>query len=238
VPVLRKLRAVDDRESGGASGSSQANAAGETAGASVRDGAGLDGAELDGAELDAEKPGDQDPGGGELDGRVGDGASAADCAKPPGVQTSADGETGAQDGRAMLSAGNAGTPSTTVASAPPLRPRSWAESAAGPSGAGESFVVSKSASLAGVSLVATGPNAVRSDTLPLAGSVVTGAAATAGFCGASLGVAALMPDAWVSSPFSSSGSSPSTREVTMVGEAPPEPSGPFVRLSKPSSLWS
>jgi len=26
------------------------------------------------------------------------------------------------------------------------------------------------------------------------------------------------------------------REVTMVGEAPPEPSGPLVRLSKPSSL--
>ncbi len=86
VPVLRKPRAGDDGESGGASGISQANAAGETDGASVRGGAGLDGAGLDSAELDGEKTDDEDPGGEELDGRAGDGASAAGCAKPPGVQ--------------------------------------------------------------------------------------------------------------------------------------------------------
>jgi hypothetical protein len=43
----------------------------------------------------------------------------------------------------------------------------------------------------------------------------------------------MMSEAWVSSSLSTS--SPA-REVTMVGEAPPEPSGPLVRLSKPSSL--
>ncbi len=217
---------------------SQANAAGETVGASVRGGAGLDGAELDDAELGGEKPGDEDPGGEELDERAGDGGSAAGCAKLRNVQSSADGETGAEDRRTMLSEGKAGTPSMRVASVPPLRARSWPESSAGPSGAGESFGASRAASLAGVSLVAPGPDAVWSGTLPLPGAVATGAAATAGGRGASLGVAGLMPDAWVSSPFSSSRSSPSAHEVTMVGEAPPEPSGPFVRLSKPSSLWS
>jgi hypothetical protein len=43
----------------------------------------------------------------------------------------------------------------------------------------------------------------------------------------------MMPDAEV---FSSLSTSSPDHEVTMVGEAPPEPSGPLVRLSKPSSL--
>jgi hypothetical protein len=43
----------------------------------------------------------------------------------------------------------------------------------------------------------------------------------------------MMSEARVSSSLSTTSSA---REVTMVGEAPPEPSGPLVRLSKPSSL--
>ena len=88
-------------------------------------------------------------------------------------------------------------------------------------------------SLAGVSLAAAVPLALRSDTSPLAGAVVTGAVPAAAFRDVRLGGAAMMPVAWVTS--LSSTSSP-VREVTMVGEAPPEPSGPLVRLSKPSSL--
>jgi len=40
----------------------------------------------------------------------------------------------------------------------------------------------------------------------------------------------------VSRPSSGMGSSPSCREVTTVGDAPPDSSGSSVRLSKPSSL--
>jgi hypothetical protein len=79
-------------------------------------------------------------------------------------------------------------------------------------------------SLAGTSLA--GP-------APLAGAVVTGTAPAAGVRGVRLGGAGPLPDAEVSPSLSSS--SPA-HEVTMVGEAPPEPSGLLVRLSKPSSL--
>jgi hypothetical protein len=70
-------------------------------------------------------------------------------------------------------------------------------------------------------------------TAPLAGAVVVGTAPAAGVRGVRLGGAGLMSDAEVSPSLSSSSAA---HEVTMVGEAPPEPSGLLVRLSKPSSL--
>jgi hypothetical protein len=130
----------------------------------------------------------------------------------------------------IWSAGTAGM-SARVASASAPRAPSWPEASAGP--AADGVPVTWSVSLAGVSLAATVPLALRSDMSPLAGAVVTGEAPVAGLRAVRLRGAAIMSEARVSE---SSSTSSTAREVTMVGEAPPEPSGPLVRLSKPSSL--
>jgi hypothetical protein len=66
------------------------------------------------------------------------------------------------------------------------------------------------------------------------------ASAWAGFLDVRRGAVVMIPAGWVSCVMLSSwSSSPSARDVTMVGEAPPgppDPLGPFVRLSKPSSI--
>jgi hypothetical protein len=139
-------------------------------------------------------------------------------------------------GDPILSAGRAGGASTAAASVTGVRVTSFALTSAGPPFAETSFVPSITVPLADAPLAARPPPAVRSDTVPSGDSVVAvpdlGAS---GLRGARLGGAAMMPVGRVS--WSSSiRSSSVVLEVTIVGEAPPEPSGPFVRLSKPSSL--
>ena len=123
----------------------------------------------------------------------------------------------------ISSAGRAGM-SVRVMSASAPRASSWPEASAGPTADGMPVTGGVAVSLAGTSLAAPAP---------LAGVVVTGTAPAAGVRGVRLGGAGPLPDAEVSPSLSSS--SPA-HEVTMVGEAPPEPSGLLVRLSKPSSL--
>jgi hypothetical protein len=215
VPDRRKLRAGDDGEVGGGSGISQANAAGDTVGVALTGG---DEPE-DRVPEDAgpEDPGPEDPGPEDF------------VPEDFGPEDFGPEDFGPEDGL-IWSAGRAGT-SARVSSASAPRAPSWPEGSAGPAGDGVPAVWPVTP--AGVSLAATAPLALRSDMSPLAGAVVTGAAPVAGVRGVCLGGAAMMAEAWVSS--SLSASSPA-REVTMVGEAPPEPSGPLVRLSKPSSL--
>jgi hypothetical protein len=116
----------------------------------------------------------------------------------------------------MVSAGNAGTPSTMVSS-----------NAAGPPLTEESFPLADAP-------FAETPPAVPSATASSCGSVSTEAdLAVAGLGDDSLG-GAMTPLGGVScsSPIRSSSVA---REVTTVGVPPPEPSGLSVPLSKPSS---
>ena len=131
----------------------------------------------------------------------------------------------------MVSAGSAGTPSAIVAS-----------TAAGPplAAAGVPLAEASSFPPAGVPFGETPPSAVPSDAASSSDAVLARAdLAAVGLRGGCLG-GAMMPLGHVS--WSSIGSSPSirsssaAREVTTVGEPPPEPSGLSVRLSKPSSL--
>ena len=119
----------------------------------------------------------------------------------------------------MVSAGSAGTRSTTVSSAAD-RVLSVAVLLAGTS----------SLPPAGVPFGETPPPAVPSDG-------VSSLAAGAGLAGCLLrdclggAMMSLVRASWSSMRLSSE-----AREVTTVGELPPEPSGLSVRLSKPSSL--
>ena len=120
----------------------------------------------------------------------------------------------------MVSAGSAGTPSTIVSSAAG-RALSVAVPLAGAS----------SLPAAGVPFGETPPPAVPSDAVIVARG------------GSRLGLAACSVTAWggammslVRESWSSMRLSSEAREVTTVGEPPPEPSGLSVRLSKPSSL--
>jgi hypothetical protein len=113
----------------------------------------------------------------------------------------------------MVSAGSAGTPSATVASA---------------AGRAGSFTVA-----ADPPLVAR-PARVPSDAASSGGAAMAGAGlAAVGFCGDGLGGTTMPPGCASSSPIRSSSVA---LDVTTVGEPPPEPSGLSVRLSKPSSL--
>jgi hypothetical protein len=118
----------------------------------------------------------------------------------------------------MVSAGNAGTPSTTVSSA------GRALSGAAP------LARVSSRPPAGVPFGETPPPAVPSDA---ASSLATGAGLPGCLLRACRGGAmmSLVRESWSSVRLSSEG-----REVTTVGEPPPEPSGLSLRLSKPSSL--
>src|ERR1039457_1860169 len=198
VPARRNDRAGEDGECGGGSGMSQANAAGETIGASELDGAVLAGAVLEETVLEA---------------GVGDASTSGDCSATSLLPAAA-----------------------RVASVPAPSALPGVAVFVEPGGSNTSFTPLATASPAGASPVAAAPRALRSGPLPLAGTAGTGSA-WAAFFGVRRGAAAMMPAGWVSCPLPSSrSSSPPTREVTMVGEAPPDPSGLFVRLSKPSSL--
>jgi hypothetical protein len=196
---------------------SQANAAGETVGVSVPEGVALEEAGLTGGGLE-----------------LGAGSAAGDGS--------------------LVSARTAGMASMEVASALVSRALvSWtlASSASASSTlAGVtvsvvpvvnslSFTPLAATTPAGVSCVAAAPRPVRFDPLPLDGDGET-ASAWAGFLDVRRGAVVMIPAGWVSCVMLSSwSSSPSAREVTMVGEAPPgppDPLGPFVRLSKPSSI--
>jgi hypothetical protein len=136
----------------------------------------------------------------------------------------------------ILSEGKAGGASATVASVTGLLRASFAPVSAGPPLAETSFAASITVPLADAPLAATPPSAAWSDAVPSGGSVLAGADLDApGLRGARLGGAAMTPVGPVSWS-SMRSSSPVSLEVTIVGEAPPEPLGPFVRLSKPSSL--
>ena len=135
----------------------------------------------------------------------------------------------------MVSAGNAGTPSTMVASTFAGRPLSCA----GPAGvrlaaAGLPLAETSSFPPAGVPLGDAPPSAVPSDTVASGGGGLAEAdVAAADWRDGCLGGAMMSLDR---ASWSSITSSPVAREVTTVGEPPPEPSGLSVRLSKPSLL--
>jgi hypothetical protein len=208
VPARRNDRAGEDGEFGGGSGMSQANAAGETIGASELDGAVLAGAVLEETVLEETVLEET-----VLEAGVGDGSTSGDCSATSLLPAAA-----------------------RVASVPAPSALPGVAVSVEPAGSNTSFTPLATASPAGASPVAAAPRALRSGPLPLAGTAGTGSA-WAAFFGVRRGAAAMMPAGWVSCPLPSSrSSSPPTREVTMVGEAPPDPSGLFVRLSKPSSL--
>ena len=113
----------------------------------------------------------------------------------------------------MESAGSAGTPSATVASA---------------AGRAGSFTVAADPPLV------VRPARVPSDAASSGGAAMAGAGlAAVGFCCDGLGGTTMPPGCASSSPIRSSSVA---LDVTTVGEPPPEPSGLSVRLSKPSSL--
>jgi hypothetical protein len=202
---------------------SQANAAGETVGVSVPEGVALEEGGLTGGGLT----------GGGLE--LGAGSAAGDGS--------------------LVAAGTAGMASMEVASALVSRALvSWALASSASASSmlagvtvsvvpvvnSLSFTPLAATAPAGVSPVAAAPRTVRFDPLPLVGDGET-ASAWAGFLDVRRGAVVMIPAGWVSCVMLSSwsSSSPSAREVTMVGEAPPgppDPLGPFVRLSKPSSI--
>ena len=107
VPARRNDRAGEDGEFGGGSGMSQANAAGETIGASELDGAVLAGAVLAGAVLAGAVLEET-----VLEAGVGDGSTSGDCSATsllPAAARVASFGRGRRDGP-RLSAGKAGTP--------------------------------------------------------------------------------------------------------------------------------
>jgi hypothetical protein len=192
VSDLRKARAGDDRDSGGGSGISQANAAGDT----VVVPAGL--LSLLSLPSGDGVPDDSVPGGYVPDGTVGVGVSADDSAAwVLAAMVSAGGGTGAE------SAGRV-------------------SAAAWPSAAG-------AAGLRGGESVPFG-RAARGRPRLSAGRA--GTASTVADAGSSSAPSCTVSSIGSSPARSSSGS----REVMTVDEALPEPSGLFVRLSKPSSL--
>jgi hypothetical protein len=253
--VRRNERAGEDGELGGGSGISQANAAGETVGGPELDGAdGADGADADGADADgpeleatvledgALEDGALEDGvpatgvldAGPLDGDGGMGAESAAGGFPaaalPGEVRAASLGRVLRDGL-RLSAGKAGT-STMVASrsAPSASALPGVAVSVEPAGDDTSFTPLTAVLPAGSTL-----RVLRSEPLPLAGAAGP-ESAWAVFFGVRCGAAAVMLAGLVSCPLPSARSSSPTREVTMVGDAPPDPSGLFVRLSKPSSL--
>jgi len=251
-PERRKARAGDDGEFGGGSGISQAKAAGGTLDAS--------GAGADKPKSDERGAGDvvaDDPGPDVVPAAdVGAGASPAGLAGAEGVglKLNTD-ESPVPDcfpaagsdlvdpvdplglpprAGPTVSAGSAGMPSTTVASAGAGRAASFAAGAAPASAAGASCFPA-----AGVPFAETPPPALPSDT-----ASPTGAGLRAGFLGGAMMSLVPMSSVMSGAPvistdvvsWSSIRSSPVVREVTMVGEPPPRPPGLSVRLSKPSSL--
>jgi hypothetical protein len=252
VPDRRKDRAGDEGEFGGRSGMSQAKAAGETVGASGLAGAVLEAEVLDEAVLEAgvpeakmveaRIPEGEVPNGGSGNGSAAGAFSAAGgwSVSWPGLASAPAASFGrlSPDGPGS-SAGRAGTPSTIVASE--TVPSAWPGVVDGtvsvePAGNDTSLTPLVADSTAAASAVPAALRAARSDPLPLADVAVTGSA-LAVLAGLRRGTAAIMPADWVSCPLSSArSSSPPTRGVTMVGVAPPDPSGIFARLSKPSSL--
>jgi hypothetical protein len=121
----------------------------------------------------------------------------------------------------MVSAGSAGMPSTTVASAAGVSPF---PPAGAPFGETPPPAVPSDAASSGDPVLAEA-DVAESD---LAGVGLPGAW-SAGCLGDAM--MSLVCGSWSSIRLSSV-----AREVTTVGEPPPEPSGLFVRLSKPSSL--
>jgi hypothetical protein len=121
----------------------------------------------------------------------------------------------------MVSAGSAGMPSTTVASAAGVSPF---PPAGAPFGETPPPAVPSDAASPGDPVLAEA-DVAESD---LAGVGLPGAW-SAGCLGDAM--MSLVCGSWSSIRLSSV-----AREVTTVGEPPPEPSGLFVRLSKPSSL--
>jgi hypothetical protein len=172
---------------------------------------------------------------------AGDGLSTAGAAKDSvgslKPQSSVPGETGTDSAGPKLNVG--ASPPSASSSLWVLPAGSWplsvAAASVGPSADEESLTSSIAASPAGGSLVTRALRAVCSDAVPFGAAVLTEAGRPAGLRAVRLD-AAMMSDGRVSWSLSPSRSSPSAREVTMVGEAPPEPPGLFVRLSKPSSL--
>src|ERR1700722_7165453 len=225
VDERRKLRAGEGGEGDAGSGASQTNEAAETvgsAGGAAGAGSGRS-VSVPSIVVSSGHPVPLDPGGDSSAGARPPPGVAIDDHKPssPSVQSSsASGATGAAAGRLklaefrgvpMVSAGSAGTSlaaSFSSATAPPL---------AGPP-------------LARTPLA--DPPLGRAE-LPLARTSLAAAAARATFARAArTGEVAMI---WVSSSVSAIRSSSSCGAVTTVGEAPPEPSAVFVRLSKPSS---
>src|SRR5580700_10740817 len=228
----RKFRAGEDGEVGSGSGVSHANEAAETVGSEAGDAAGA------GAGAGSERsvptpvanavPSSGHPvpvgvSGGSFSAGAGSASGVAieeDKPSLPSVQSSsATGPMGAATDRLkprldesrgvpIVSAGNAGTWSAAASFSSAAAPL-WA----GPALAGPA--------LAGAEL-------------PLARTSLAAAAARATFCRAARTAEVAM--IWVSSSVSAiRSSSSSCCAVTTVGEAPPEPSDVFVRLSKPSS---
>jgi hypothetical protein len=254
---LRNVRAADDGELGGGSGISHANAAGETAGGSVPDGAAPDGTApdgkvgdepaVDGVREDSAVPprvqssvaDETEADAGRLVANGGESPrewSPASVSGASGFGTRPGSLCRVPRDDPILSAGKAGGP-PAAASVTALLGVSFAAVSAGPPLAETSIAASITVPLAGVPLAAGPPPAAWSGTVPSGCSVVAGAGlGVPGLRGTRLGGAAMMPLGRVSWSSPMGSSSPASLEVTIVGEAPPEPSGPFVRLSKPSSL--
>src|ERR1039457_1590232 len=159
VPAGRNDRAGGDGEFGGGSGMSQANAAGETIGASET----------------------------VLEAGVGDGSTSGDCSATsllPAAARVASFGRGPRDGP-RLSDGKAGTPSAMVASVPAPSALPGVAVSVEPAGSSTSFTPTPlaTASPAGASPVAAAPRALRSGPLPLAGTAGTGSAWAAFFGG-------------------------------------------------------
>ena len=225
-PDRRNVRAGDDRESGGGSGISHANAAGDRDAGS----AGTVGA------LDDGRPEGPEPEGPVAEGAVGEASShdgfAADSAGTATVQPGGVGWLPWDD--PMESAGSAGTPSAMVSSKAAALPLAEASL---PPFAEASLVPSIPFALAGAPLAERPPPAVPSDTASSGGAAWPGAdLAAVGVLVGRLGGAttSLGRLSWSSS--TPIRSSPLDLEDTTVGEAPPEPSDLSVRLAKPSSL--
>jgi hypothetical protein len=240
-PDRRNVRAGEDRESGGGSGISHANAAGDRdAGSADTDGT-LDDGRPEGAEPDGPRP--EGP---VAEGAVGEASShdgfAADSAGSVTVQPGGAGWVPWDD--PMVSAGSAGTPSAMVSSKAAAEAVSFAVAAALPLAeaslppfAEASLVPSIAFPLAGAPLAERPPPAVPSDTASSGGAAWPGAdLAALGVLVGRLGGATTSPGrlSWSSS--TPIRSSPLDLEDTTVGEAPPEPSDLSLRLSKPSSL--
>jgi hypothetical protein len=224
----KKVRAGDDGDVGGGSGVSQVNAAAETAGGSglgwgaggsLSAGTGVYDAANDGGSNDRLVSGSSRTGK-----PVASAPSACCSSVSPRLQ-----ETGpvAQESRPVGSGllnENPGVSKADESSAE--EPRASAPTGASPAAAPGTAAPELS--------------------FPFSPAIepVAGAFQAGGMAGASLGVRGIKgegmmtPAGRVSRPSSEMGTSPSCREVTTVGDAPPASPGSSVRLSKPSSLLS